>query len=278
MSMLCKLKFNIQPENQHVSLFPETQRIVITPERQTVTVCPFSKSPYCCNAIDLVSGNAQYNNSLVLGNIQQSYTGSLWFKINSGATTALSILSISVGSISELITVSYNPNSGALTVAHSSSVGNRWSVSQTNITEDEWHHICWSMSDVDVRVAVDGSYLTVSELSSGGHPWTTGINNFRIGLGDNVKVTEVFFAYGDNSFFLDFSQQSKINKFWNNSRPVNLGADGSIPLGVQPQWYFTSEVTTGANAEVINKGSSFNLDITQTVFSTTDSPCSCNLE
>jgi hypothetical protein len=117
----------------------------------------------------------------------------------------------------------------------------------------------------DLAAGVSQMYVDDASVKNGAGTQTddtipyTSTGLFAIGAGTggatklNGCLSEVFF----HTTYLDISVEANRRKFFNaEGRPVNLGGDGSIPLGVQPLVY----LPYGDPAD--NKGSGGNFTVT----------------
>lgn len=74
-------------------------------------------------------------------------------------------------------------------------------------------------------------------------------------LNDSVEIAELWFA----PTFIDFSVQANRRKFADaDGKPLDLGANGSLPLGVQPAIYLSVREGEEASAFLENRGSGEN--------------------
>jgi hypothetical protein len=83
-------------------------------------------------------------------------------------------------------------------------------------------------------------------------------------------LAELYFAPGQ---FLDFSNSVNRRKFiTSGGKPVNLGADGSVPTGVAPIAYFSIRAGGAAADLATNKGTGGNMTITGTLALASSNP------
>jgi len=130
-----------------------------------------------------------------------------------------------------------------------------------------WRHILasWDLVNTLGKVYVDDVDLTVATtltndtiVYSSGLPVQMGGNSSNAAR-LNADVAEFYLAYNQ---FLDFSFVANRRKFWLPSlHPVNLGADGSLPTGVQPTAYFRCDKAASASTFATNLGSCGNMTI-----------------
>jgi len=123
----------------------------------------------------------------------------------------------------------------------------------SSIPLGSWSHIMYSfdLSTAGRRhIYVDGiSNLSQTTFTVGGTidytlaDWSFGaLANGSEGFADNEGFAEFWFASGQ---YLDLSVQGNRDKFFLNSRPVELGATGNIPTGTGAIVFFRNRVEDG---------------------------------
>jgi hypothetical protein len=122
--------------------------------------------------------------------------------------------------------------------------------------DQSWHHFLFSGSGSNGSPSTTG-YIYIDDVQWNGDVVTSG--NFAL---KNFDVTSHYFGRGASagdhsrgylaeyflhapSSFLDITVEANRRKFISAAgAPVDLGADGSTPLGEQPFWYLGKEYST----------------------------------
>jgi hypothetical protein len=120
----------------------------------------------------------------------------------------------------------------------------------------------------DAAPALDVNTLTNDNIDyTRGNVGVGGLTNNTLRL--NACAAELFF----HTIYIDLSVTANRRKFINAAgKPVYLGADGSIPLGVQPLLYFHLDDGETANNFVTNRGSGGAGTLTGTLATCSTSP------
>jgi len=115
--------------------------------------------------------------------------------------------------------------------------------------EPRWVHVVAAYdheNEAGSLVAVDGVLSTAKEFLNAGPPILTGETDFYVG--SNISdIADFYVAIGQ---FLDLSNPANIAKFIADGKPVDLGADGSLPTGTAPTIFFSGN----ASSFTTNKG------------------------
>ncbi len=139
----------------------------------------------------------------------------------------------------------------------------------TTVDYGDWHHILMSwdfttgagdfyLDDVSsfteaTAPASDSSTLEWS-LSNATNGWSLGTegNGARLGEGEMAEV------YAENQTYLPLATESNRRLFISaTGKPVDLGATGTIPTGVQPLVYSTGDATAINNGDNAGSGGPF---------------------
>lgn len=156
------------------------------------------------------------------------------------------------------------------------------------IATGAWHHVLASVdigdgirqvaydgtliSSWDTDTAATGSFKWGSVGSVASHYWTVGGTKFSFGeLGKmDGAMAEFYFAPGQS---LDLSEATNIEKFrTSDGKPVDLGADGSIPTGTTPLIYLHLDDGESANNFGINRAGTGNFTVSGSLATRATSP------
>jgi len=224
-------------------------------------------SAYNVQGIDY-SGSGQYmrRGSDLTGNADgQKGTWSVWVRLDGGDTTNMQIV-CNTGqftyirrNITNLFEIDANTSAGG--------AGVNFFSNNTYTSGATWRHV---LASYDGSTGAFAMYVNdVSDLLAGGAAlnvtydytradWSVGDNTAGIQL-FNGALAEIFF----HENYIDLSVTSNRRKFISaTGKPVNLGATGSIPFGVQPIIYFSSKPGDSATTFNTNLGSGGNFTIT----------------
>ena len=139
-----------------------------------------------------------------------------------------------------------------------------------------WLHILFSWTTTSAKLYINDVDQTsiVTQIS-----WTTppAMSSFSVGASSatfsykvNGALAEVFLQF---STFIDLTVESTRRKFISHmGKPVDLGANGSVPLGATPKVYL--HLTSGESAAnfATNRGSSGNLTLVGALDTASTSP------
>ncbi len=222
---------------------------------------------YTPNAINF-NGTARLVNTGILTGVSDSknFTGSAWFR--NPATASSEILFITQGSTVEL----YLASSGAIVISGKNTSGTYiLSVQSTTsgYNDGNWHHVMWSfdMSNVARRhLYIDGiSSLTVNTYTNAIIDFTD--LSYIVGSSDPSSqslaltgdIADLWINFGT---YIDLSSASNRNLFYNSTYgAVNLGTNGSLPLGSTPSIFLSGDTATW----LTNKGSGGGFTLTGTL-------------
>lgn len=156
------------------------------------------------------------------------------------------------------------------------------------IATGAWHHVLASVdigagirqvaydgtliSSWDTNTAATGSFKWGSVGSVANHYWTVGGTKFSFGeLGKmDGAMAEFYFAPGQS---LDLTEATNIEKFrTSDGKPVDLGADGSIPTGTTPLIYLHLDDGEAANNFGINRAGTGNFTVSGSLATRATSP------
>jgi hypothetical protein len=210
-------------------------------------------------------------------------TFSGWVRLDGGDNTLLSILSFNEATINRATNVDPYAfsNSFILKLLNSGGAGVYYfGTTASYTTNAAWRHILASwdttgggtshlyinnVSDKSVRYGSTGQDVGyVFPFAVGTEAGSAGTSNFNGGM------AEIWF----NPTFLDLSVASNRAKFIDPTtlKPVDLGANGSTPLGSQPIVYQSLRSGDAVTAFATNRGTGGNLTITGTLDLITPSP------
>lgn len=148
----------------------------------------------------------------------------------------------------------------------------------TKDIEGGWHHFIASCDVTDTGkrfIYVDGVAQTVTwttytdtNMDLTPSTWAVGANAAAAGKFDG-GLAEFFF----HPTYLDISVSSNLEKFRSAAgKPVNLGTDGSTPLGTQPQVYLHLDDSETANNFALNAGTGGDFTVTGALSTFASSP------
>ena len=152
-------------------------------------------------------------------------------------------------------------------------------VTATTLEDDgNWHHFIMSVDMADTgkrHIYIDGAdasvtWTTYLDGNLDFTPTTTRVGTDFGGGGQlDGGLAEVFF----HTTYLDLSVEANRELFRSSAgKPVDLGADGSTPLGVQPLVYLHLDVAEAAANFAVNAGSGGDYAITGTLTTYASSP------
>lgn len=140
--------------------------------------------------------------------------------------------------------------------------------SDFTFTTGVWYHVAYSV-DLNAPafvMTVNGTVDTASPSTLSG---TASLVRANYALGNqfsppgqqfDVDIAEVFFYAAGSAAWLDLSIASNNQKFrTTGGKPVDLGSDGSTPLGVQPMIYLSRRPGDGVDPFFVNRGFGGNL-------------------
>jgi len=194
----------------------------------------------------------------------KSAIGSFWIMFNGSDGTQQEIYATDAASAGNYIRKSAT---NKIVVVFKDGGGNNDLVIQSNTAytaDSTWHHVLWAF---DVATGTTQMYIDGSDDEAAG---STAVNDTL----DFATASHVIGGETDGSdlvdadiaeFWMDFGETLDISSATNrakfrdaNGRPVNLGDDGSFPLGSQPIVYFSSLPGAAAANFAINLGSGGN--------------------
>lgn len=113
--------------------------------------------------------------------------------------------------------------------------------SVTKVAADGWFHLLWwldagALTNKLYINGVEDTSLTISALSDAVIDLTgSGSDVFRVGAGNGLAAK----FNGTVSDTLIYNVVvTDPTKFWSGGAPVDVGTDGSIPIGIPPSFYF----------------------------------------
>jgi hypothetical protein len=180
----------------------------------------------------------------------------------SGSGTGITTLTINAVSSSQFKFLSTKPGSSPVARSYYSSP-----VSTFSIGNGKWHHviISWDSTVPALKIYVDDVVYNIGSIITDSGGTSDAPDTIRIGQ-VSAGISEVFLQTNTT---LDISITSNRRKFVSSTnRPVFLGSNGSLPLGVQPIVYLQG-IGTGFN---VNSGSLGNFTTTGTLTTPTTTP------
>lgn len=136
-------------------------------------------------------------------------------------------------------------------------------------TDGEWHHYLLSYDASDenkCKVIIDGANVTNNvSFFNVANPTLAGETNFIVLPDSACDVAEYYVAFGQ---WLDLTNPVNVAKFIGDGKPVNLGADGSLPTGVAPTILFSGDASSFAT----NKGTGGAFNLTGSLTNAATSP------
>lgn len=191
---------------------------------------------------------------------------SCWLRVLGGSGTARRIITFTTGASTSRLTINFNASDNIGMTGRDSAAALILDGSFTPPADTDWHHILIS---VDLGNASNRAIYVDGTLSS--PTWSTYVDaiidlvptttpNATIGSTPNGAalfvgdLAELFFDTPATWF--DPSTGGNLAKFISGGAPVDLGADGSTPLGVQPLICLNA-ATTGAWATNVGSGGGF---------------------
>lgn len=203
---------------------------------------------------------------------------SLWIKLEANLTTLPYYLIQSNGGFFALYIDDTTKKIQFSALNSSSTVLINVASSSAYSTSDGWLHILisWDLNTPVIYLYVNNSNrLATTTLTAGTIDYTR--TNYSIGAGItgsskmNADAAEWYVNFADA---LDLSSSSNRAKFINQSslKPVNLGADGSLPTGTVPIIYQRCAVGAAASSFANNSGSGGNFSITGALTTAATSP------
>lgn len=187
----------------------------------------------------------------------------MWLKFNGGDGSAQYIMNADIGNTrrpeifkdtSNKVEISYRRPAG-------DGVYTQRLQATTAITAASgWKHVLWSFNGTTQHLYVnDATDLTsvanldeTSDLTLS--PWAVGAGS-DASAKLNADVAEFWIAHG---VYIDLSQAANRAKFISGGKPVDLGADGSLPTGSAPTVYLSVRPGDAASAFATNRGSGGN--------------------
>jgi hypothetical protein len=163
----------------------------------------------------------------------------------------------------------YSNPSGTMTWALKSTGGTSKAVQNGPFrSADGWLHMLMAWDASNLRVYVNGvsqGSVATSGLTFDNTTGSFGVGSTPAGGGHSLygDLAEVFVHTGATLDITDAANQAKFRSA--SGKPVDLGADGSLPLGVQPKIYLSSRPGDAASAFGTNLGSGGNFTMTGTL-------------
>ena len=237
-------------------------------------------SSYSAAAVRFDGTNDWLARSSALSGVSDSKAGvaSLWFNLHGGDGTRQSFFGVSnvTGQVARFGIQRENTNKLRIFATNTAgSVGRLNIASNTSYTAASgWKHI---LASWDVATATAQLYVSdVNDLAAGATTtddvldYTETYNTVGASYSGaervNSDLADLYVCFGA---FLDLSVETNRRKFISASgKPVPLGADGSLPLGAQPDIFFSG----GASAFATNLGSGGAFSTTGTLTDAATSP------
>ena len=244
---------------------------------------------YVAKGVDF-NGSADYQlRGGPLTGASDSATGifSCWFRLDGGNGAALSILSGSVAAMCEVFRTSSNTFELSFQPASQGQTYNFFSGTTYLSSSTGWKHIlaAWDVSQgMGAKDAKTSLYISsASDFSAG----TDNAGGFLVGLSSasqtnwgvaaavsaaqkwNGALADLYFAPGQ---YLDFTVAANRAKFISSGKPVNLGADGSVPTGTTPQLFLHVGSTGVVGDFATNLGSGGDFTVTGAPALASDNP------
>lgn len=150
----------------------------------------------------------------------------------------------------------------------------------TTINDGAWHHVAVS-ADVNfsagnkvAKAAIDGASVTPTILSDTAAAFDIPFSiagDWAVGATDlAADIAEFWYSSTD---YIDFSVAGNIQEFRSVAgKPVNLGADGSIPTGTPPIIYLRIDDGESADNFAANAGSGGDFTVTGALTTASTSP------
>jgi hypothetical protein len=151
-----------------------------------------------------------------------------------------------------------------------------WTSPTSTFAVNTWYHILWAWDWAASRfqIYINGVAQTTSGYSFSGATKfiMSGDNLTRIGVGTrtagaSVMLGDIGHFFLDTNSTLDLSVTANREKFVLAGAPVDLGADGSTPLGAQPEYYYD-----GAGSAWDNQGTAGTVAVTGALTASSTAP------
>jgi hypothetical protein len=139
-----------------------------------------------------------------------------------------------------------------------------------------WYHVLWAWDWANSRFQLyvnNVAQTTTGYSFAGATKFDQSGDNFtNIGIGAESNgvspwIGDIGHLLIDFQNTLDISNSANREKFVLSGNPVDLGTDGSTPLGLQPQYYYD-----GDGASWNNKGTAGNITLTGTLTAASGTP------
>lgn len=177
----------------------------------------------------------------------------------------------------ETFDIYYNGSPSTKCTWELKSTGGTWKYVQNSpySSSDGWLHMLMAWDTSNLVVYVNG--VSAGSVATSGLTFDCTTGSFGVGSapggGDSSldgSLAEVFVHTGATLDITDASNRAKFRSA--AGKPVDLGADGSLPLGVQPKVYLSSRPGDAASAFGTNKGSGGNFTMTGTLSIASSTP------
>lgn len=225
-------------------------------------------------------GSSYYSNASISVAAGTQGIMSFWFRNrravwNTPSGDRLFLFQVGVGTTAmELLTAS----SGRMTftLSQDGTGSDSWTTPTSTFAVNTWYHVLWAWDWAASRfqIYINGVAQTTTGYSfTGATKFVQSGDTFtRIGLGTrngatNVMLGDIAHFFFDTNNTLDLSVSGNRDKFAVAGTPVDLGSDGSIPLGAVPEYYYD-----GAGAAWDNQGSAGTVAVTGALTASSTAP------
>lgn len=216
------------------------------------------EKPYIPGSVYLDGGTYLRNGNLMSFTDSKMVTGSFWIK-QAAPGVGYTLFYNTTSVFTRYFFMSLLGNDTLQIVARSTGGGNGLSATTVNtISDTNWHHVAFSfdMSDTSRRhITIDGveSPLTISHYNDVVLEFTHTDNYFSSGY---LGLSSPFNGYIadfwlESDLYVDLSDPTNVERFMLDGEPVNLGVDGSSPVGYAPDVFLSGDIATWYE----NKGS-----------------------
>jgi hypothetical protein len=179
---------------------------------------------------------------------------SLWYRSTeaSWAAATRTLFSFRVGS-----TVRFeakNTNTGRITITLSNDTGANSIIcyagpSNLQHVVNQWYHMLIEWDSTGARVWINGNLVGTKVFAS---VLMNGNNLTQMGIGSQSNGGQYWLGSLAHVWIsptqrLDFSVQANREKFALAGAPVNLGANGQLPTGIAPEWYYDGDAPAWSN-------------------------------
>lgn len=202
-----------------------------------------------------LDGNDAYRD-VAMANVPATAKGmiSMWYRSDDSAWNASTrtLFSFRVGSAVRL--EAKTTNSGRITITQNNDTGSNSIVcyagpGSLQHVVDQWYHMLMEWDETGARVWINGNQVGTKAFTV---LTMAGQNLTQMGIGAQSTGSQYWLGslahvWISVSEWLDLSVQANREKFALAGVPVDLGANGQLPTGIAPEWYYDGAAPSWSN-------------------------------